>query len=141
MLRKRLLGVAMFLAASAIAAPSVAQRQDTVAAQALFDEAKQLMANKRFDEACPKLEESNRLDPGVGTLLRMLYPNRLCCGGGLQHDDEGLYLVMWRRRADHLQRRLLLCWHLRTWDGVKRLRHRGRRVHRLRCVAQRASVR
>ncbi len=44
-----------------------ARGADTATAQVLFDEAKKLMAAGKHAEACPKLEESQKLDPGVGT--------------------------------------------------------------------------
>lgn len=51
---------------AALAQPSAA---DKVAAEALYDEGKRLLEAKRFEEACRRFEESQRLDAGVGTLL------------------------------------------------------------------------
>jgi len=41
------------------------------AAEALFDEAKKLVAQKKYAEACPKFAESNKLDRGAGTLIHL----------------------------------------------------------------------
>jgi hypothetical protein len=44
---------------------------DKAAAEALFDEGRKLMADQQFAQACSKFEASQRLDPGVGTMLNL----------------------------------------------------------------------
>jgi hypothetical protein len=56
--------------------PGVADAQssgvsDKVAAQALFEDARQLVAAGKYPEACPKFADSQRLDPSPSTLLNL----------------------------------------------------------------------
>ena len=55
------------------ATPAAAQSSDSAAARALFTEGRTLMEAERFDEACPKLEESLRLDQGIGTQFNLAH--------------------------------------------------------------------
>src|SRR5262245_23680809 len=63
----------LLLPESALAAPRQAQpaSADAAAAQALFDEARELMAQGQPRDACPKFEEGQRLDPALGTQLNL----------------------------------------------------------------------
>lgn len=76
MKRTRLpLVMALFLGAAGASAPRAAAAQaspdDAAQAQALFDEAFALMNKGKYADACPKLEASQRLDPGMGTQFRL----------------------------------------------------------------------
>ncbi|MGO8996604.1 MAG: hypothetical protein ACLQVI_25095 [Polyangiaceae bacterium] len=76
------------LLGAALLATSTARAQsgsDVTTAQALFEEGKRLMQDKHFAEACPKLVESQQLDPGGGTLLAIA----LC------HEGEGRLATAW----------------------------------------------
>ena len=55
------------------AAPAAADPSpvDKATAQALFDDGKRLLKEKSYAEACPKLAESMRLDPALGTKLHL----------------------------------------------------------------------
>jgi hypothetical protein len=59
------------LASAFFSSAAFAQSTDPAAARALFSEARQLAAQKKYDQACPKFEESLRLDYGVGTLFNL----------------------------------------------------------------------
>ncbi len=72
-LRRARLAAALLLAGLAlpVAARADATPQDQAIAQSLYDEGRALMTAKNFPQACPKLEESQRLDPAPATQFHL----------------------------------------------------------------------
>lgn len=68
---RRLLVSALTTCVLLVAAGQARADNDAAAAEALFAEAKKLAAKGKYAEACPKFVESNRLDPGAGTLIHL----------------------------------------------------------------------
>lgn len=68
---RRALPLSIALCATLLAGPAFGESSasDKAAAEALFDEGKKLMIQSQFPAACDKLEQSQRIDPGIGTLL------------------------------------------------------------------------
>ena len=68
---RRILSAVVGALVIGLAGGAGAQEQDEAIATELFNAARDLMAEGRFTEACPKLAESVRLDPAVGTLGKL----------------------------------------------------------------------
>jgi hypothetical protein len=84
----------VFLLVSVMASVATAATADVVAADELLREGKALFEQKKFAEACPKLSESNRLDPSAGTMLALA----IC------HEAQGKTASAWAEYGDAADR-------------------------------------
>jgi hypothetical protein len=110
--------VLVALALAVAAAAARAEPADPVAAETLFEQARAAMAHGAYAEACPKLEESQRLAPALGTAFNLAdcwaHVGRLASAWSLFRDVEGEAQLahqtargqVARRRADELEPRL-----------------------------------
>ena len=94
------------IVAFALARPSAARAEDpprdVARAEALFDEGVRLLEQGRFAEACPKLAESEALDPAGGTALDLGFclEHEGALASAIRAYEEALQMAVRDGRAD-----------------------------------------
>jgi hypothetical protein len=68
---RSLLAAVAIAMATALARPATGNDRDVATAEALFEAARQAVAQGNYASACPKFAESARLDPAAGALLNL----------------------------------------------------------------------
>lgn len=107
------LALGLFPAGSAIAQTNAS---DAAIAQSLFEEGRKLMNEKKFPEACPRLERSYKLDPAPGTLLNLAVCHE-AIGKTATARNEYLDTVTMARRDNRRDRLTFAQQHLKGLDG------------------------
>jgi serine/threonine-protein kinase len=89
-----------------IAPPALAgaSPEDAALADSLYAEGGKLMEAGRWAEACPKIEASLKLDPGIGSTLRLAYCweklGRTASAWSMYNETEGMARKVGDKRAD-----------------------------------------
>lgn len=107
---------AILLATLCLSTAAQSQDQNEALATELFNAGRDLMAEGRFAEACPKLEESARLDPAVGTLGKLASCEEKL--GKLMLARTHWQQALNRARAENDARVVLVEEALRRLDGI-----------------------
>jgi hypothetical protein len=102
-----------------IGVPSVARADhsaDKGIAEALFQDAKQRLESGDVDGACPKFQDSQRIDPALGTLLYLAICHERQ-GRSASAWSEFASAASWADRSDQLQRGELARKHMAALDA------------------------
>jgi hypothetical protein len=105
-MRRRSLFLGLVLAGSLIAPGALAGAapEDAALADALYAEGGKLMEAGHWSEACPKIEASLKLDPGIGSSLRLAYCweklGRSASAWSMYNETEAMARKAGDKRAD-----------------------------------------
>ena len=108
--------IAFAILLSAGSALAQTNASDAAIAQSLFEEGRKLMNEKKFPEACPRLERSYKLDPAPGTLLNLAVCHE-AIGKTATARNEYLDTVTMAKRDNRRDRLTFAQQHLKGLEG------------------------